>query len=148
MSNTASVLPAIQINSFEQNAAALETYLAMKIFAKTPAAKLAAAEVAMQVASVFQDVASGNVNSINAEISSLISGITDPGLKTVATNLAALAQPYLAAEIAVVKGMPGIGMTLDAGLTAAAAGITQVAQAYIDAAAAAKQAAAEQKPAA
>lgn len=147
MSNTAIPLPPMQINSFEQNAAALETYLAIKVFAKTPAAKVAAAEVAVQVASVFQDVANGAVQSINTEIASLISGISDPGLKTVATNLAALSQPYLQAEIAVIKGMPGVGLALDSGLTAAAAGINQVAQAYIDAAAAAKNAASSADPA-
>ena len=124
-------VPVPTIGNAEQTGVALLTYLAIKQAGSTNAQKLAAALTAKSVASVFSDFANGDATALNSEMAALLKGLTDPALKSIASSLLAYAQPFIDAEIAAVKGMPIIGLQIDAGLSAAAAGINQVADAYI-----------------
>ena len=119
------------VPNFEQNGAMLLTVAAINGFAKTDAAKLAAALVAQSVASIFSDAAAGNAAAINADVSALIGTISDPGLALVAQTLAAGGTPYLQALLSANAAVPLLGATEQAVLSSVAAGMNEAAQAYI-----------------
>jgi len=109
----------------------LATVAAINIAGSTPAQKLAAALTAQSVASIFSDAAAGNATAINAEISSLIGTISDPGIALVAKQLAAVGTPYLQAFLSAKAAAPLLGATEQAILSSVAAGMNQAAQSYL-----------------
>ena len=123
-------VPAMNIASAEQVGASLLAYAIVKGGA-TNADKLARALILQQIASIFSDAAAGDTAAINAEFSTLVGQISDPGLKVIASQAFAFAQPFLSAELALLKGAVGVGSLVDGALTSAAAGFNQVASAYI-----------------
>ena len=128
--STPNPLPTLTIGTPEQIGAEL---LAMAVIKSksTDAEKLAAAQAFEQVASIFTDAANGDVASLNAEMNAFVSAISDPGVKVVATSAMGWAQPFIDAEVAALKGLPGIGLMLEEGLTAGASGFNAIASAYI-----------------
>ncbi len=128
--STPNPLPSLSIGGPEQVAAEL---LAMAIIKSksTNAEKLAAAQTFQQVASIFTDGATGNVTDLNAKMNAFVAGISDPGIQVVAASAMGWAQPFIDAEVAALKGAPGIGLMLEGGLTAGAAGFKKIAAAYI-----------------
>lgn len=119
------------IPNFEQSGAFLATVLAITAHGGTPADQLAAAETAASVASIVQDAASGNASAFNAEVSSLIGSISNPGLAALAKQAAATAQPYLQVFFNSANAVPLLGATEQAILASVAAGMNQAAQSYI-----------------
>ena len=123
-------VPSLNIGSAEQTGAELLAYVIVK-GGSTNADKLARALILEQAATIFTDAASGDVAALNSELAALSSKVTDPGLKVVIGSVISWATPFIDAELALAKGMVGVGSLLDGALTAGAAGFNKVASAYI-----------------
>lgn len=107
--------------------AQLLTAAAISIGASSNTVKLARAQVAAQVAASFTAAGSGNIAAVNQQVATLISGISDPGLQAVATNLWSIGEPFFQIELNVAEAT---GVLADA-LGAIGAGMAQIAGAYI-----------------
>lgn len=97
----------------------------------TDADKLARAETASQVAAFFTAAGKGDVSGANAQITTAISGIKDPGLQKVATDLWSTGQPFIQTEFNIAANVPVLGGSLTQALTDIGAGMASVAGAYI-----------------
>jgi hypothetical protein len=107
------------------------TTAAIEIGAKTPAAKLARAQAAAQVAAFFTAAGQGNIAQANQQVQTLIAGITDPGLEQTATDLWSIGQPFLSAQYALAQNVTILGGSLESALGAIGSGMAAVAGAYI-----------------
>ncbi len=123
-------VPALNVGNAEQVGAELLAYAIIK-GGSTTADKLARALILEQAATIFTDAASGDVTALNSELAALSSKVADPGLKVVVGSVVSWATPFIDAELALAKGMVGVGSLLDGALTAGAAGFNKVAGAYI-----------------
>jgi hypothetical protein len=120
---------------FEQVIAEVETAVAIKFGATTPAQELARAQAALAVSQVFQTASTGDLATANQQLVALVGSITDPGLAFVAQQLVSIAGAFLGAEGAALAAVPVLASTVDGILGNIAAGMAGVANAYITAAA-------------
>jgi hypothetical protein len=114
----------------EQLAAEFLTAAAISVGASTPAVKYQRAQAALSVASVFQQAGQGNIAAASQALTTLASGISDPGLATAVQGLISVGQPFLSAEGAALAATPLLGITVEGALTNVAAGMTAVASKY------------------
>lgn len=107
------------------------TASAIPLIAKDNAGKLAAAQTAAQVAAFFTAAGKGDFTGANAQLSTFIANIKDPGLGQLAADLWSTGQPFIQAEEQVLQNIPVLGGSLQQALADAGAGIASVAGAYI-----------------
>jgi hypothetical protein len=98
---------------------------------KDNADKLARAKTLANVASFFAAAGKADFTSINAQVTTAISGISDPGLQQVATTAWNVASPYVQVDITLEENVPVLGGSLEQALTDIGAGMATVAGGWI-----------------
>jgi len=119
--------PTVPLASLVVSVSAALTTAAIDIGASTTTVKLARAQTAAQIAAVLTAAGSGNVSEATGQLGTLIDGIADPGLQAVASDLAGIAQPFIAIDATIVANAPSVASAL----SSVGAGMAQVAGAYI-----------------
>lgn len=107
------------------------TTAAIDIGASSDAAKLSRAQAAAQVAAFFTAAGQGNISQANQQVTTLIAGLSDPGLEQTATDLWSIGQPFLQAQYSIAQNVPILGGSLQNAFAAIGAGMAAVAGGYI-----------------
>lgn len=123
----------IAVKPLQQALAQTLTVAAIDVGAKDNATKLARAMTAKTIAGILQSASTGDMSAATSEVNSLIGAISDPGLKSVAENLAAIGNSMLGIGAGAVRMTPGVDVVVAGYLSLTAAGMLAGAQPYIDA---------------
>lgn len=119
------------MNSIPYLAAEALTAAAINIAGKDAAGKLAAAQTASTVAAFFAAAGKGDISAANAQVSTAIASLKDPGLQKLATDLWSAGEPFVQTELTVYENTPVLGGSLEQALSDTGAGMAAVAGAYL-----------------
>lgn len=121
----------LTIKPFEQIVAEFDTLVAIHLGAKTAADLSARAAIALQVASIFGALGTGDVTGAQGAIQTLVtSATTDAGTQQFIGDALQLGSTLLQTQLAINSAVPILGAAAQAIAANIAAGMTAIASKY------------------